>query len=79
MRIEAWDRVGLLRDVTGLVSDEKINITSASFDEQKDETLCICLTMDITNIGQLGRLFSKLEGVQGVINVTRSSDGKRDE
>jgi GTP pyrophosphokinase len=79
LRVDAWDRVGLLRDITALVSDERINITGASFDEQKDETLCIYLAMDITNIGQLGRLFSKLEGVQGVINVTRSSDAKREE
>lgn len=79
IRVEAWDRVGLLRDVTSLVSSEKVNITAASFDERKDETLAILLTMDITNIGQLGRLFSKLEGVPGVTNVTRSSEGKREE
>jgi len=34
--------------------------------------------LDISNIGQLGRLFSKLEGVHGVFNVTRSSEVKRD-
>ncbi len=78
IRVEAWDRVGLLRDVTSLVSDERINIAAASLDEQGDDKLSIFLTMDISNVGQLGRLFSKLEGVSGVINVTRISEGKHE-
>ncbi|MEE9490771.1 MAG: bifunctional (p)ppGpp synthetase/guanosine-3',5'-bis(diphosphate) 3'-pyrophosphohydrolase [Dehalococcoidia bacterium] len=78
IRVEAWDRVGLLRDVTSLVSDEKINIAAASLDDQSDETLSIFLTMDISTIGQLSQLFSKLEGVPGVINVTRVSEGKHE-
>ncbi len=77
IRVEAWDRVGLLRDITALVSEEKINIASVSFGEQYDNTLPMFLTMDISHIGQLGRLFSKLEGVHGVIAVTRSAEGRR--
>ncbi|MEE9401159.1 MAG: bifunctional (p)ppGpp synthetase/guanosine-3',5'-bis(diphosphate) 3'-pyrophosphohydrolase [Dehalococcoidia bacterium] len=78
IRVEAWDRVGLLRDVTSLVSDEKINIAAASLDDQSEETLSIFLTMDISTIGQLSQLFSKLEGVPGVINVTRVSEGEHE-
>jgi GTP pyrophosphokinase len=78
IRVEAWDRVGLLRDVTALVSDEKINIVAVSLDEQGDDKLSVFVTMEISNIGQLGRLFSKLEGVQGVTNVTRISEDKRE-
>ena len=76
--VEAWDRVGLLRDVTSLVSDEKINIVAVSLNEQGDDKLSVFVTMDISNVGQLGRLFSKLEGVQGVTNVTRISEDKRE-
>ena len=78
IRVEAWDRVGLLRDVTSLVSDEKINIAAASLNDQSDETLSISLTLDISTIGQLSRLFSKLEGVPGVINVTRVLEGEHE-
>ncbi len=75
--VEAWDRVGLLKDVTALVSDEKINIAGLSTDEPNDDMLSVFLTLDIINIAQLGRLFSKLEGVRGVTNVTRISEAKR--
>ncbi len=78
IRVEAWDRLGLLRDVTSLVSGEKINIAAASLDDQSDETLSVFLTLDVTTIGQLSRLFSRLEGVPGVINVTRVSDGEHE-
>jgi len=78
IRVEAWDRVGLLKDVTSLVSDGKINIAAASLDEKGDDKLSIFMTLDIHNIGQLGRLFSKLEGVSGVINVTRMSEVRRE-
>ncbi len=78
--IDVWDRVGLLRDVSTLVSSENINITSVSLseNERKDGTLSIFMTLDIKNIGQLGRIFGKLEAVPGVINVSRSSAVRRE-
>lgn len=78
IHVEAWDRVGLLKDVTALVSDEKINIAGLSTAEPNDDMLSVFLTLDIVNIAQLGRLFSKLEAVQGVMNVTRISEAKRE-
>lgn len=79
IKIEVLDRVGLLRDVTALVSDEKINITSVSLSDKdrKDGTVTIYMTLDIKDIVQLGRLFTKIEGVPGVLNVTRISESKR--
>ena len=80
IKVEVWDRVGLLRDVTTLVSEEKVNITSVSLSnkEHGDGTLSIFLTIDIKDIGQLWRLFSKIEGITGVINVSRTTDVKRE-
>jgi guanosine-3',5'-bis(diphosphate) 3'-pyrophosphohydrolase len=78
--VDAWDRVGLLRDISALVSGEDVNITSVSLSDpdRRDGTLSIFLTLDIKNIGQLGRLFGKLEAVPGVINVSRTSDARRE-
>ena len=74
MCIEAWDRVGLLRDITTLVSADKVNIASMVTQENdEDGTATISLTLFTQGIDQLGRLFAKLEGIHGVINVTRAS------
>ncbi len=71
--IVAWDRVGLLRDVTTLVSEQGVNIASVITSENPDGSATMSLTLYTTGIAQLGRLFSKLEGVRGVINATRST------
>ena len=69
--IEAWDRIGLLGDLTGLMSEENINIASCVSEEDNDFSV-ISLTVYVDGINQLNRLFSKLEMVEGVIRVIRS-------
>jgi GTP pyrophosphokinase len=71
VRIDGFDRVGLLRDITGLVAEEGINIASATVAERDDGTSVITLTLQTKGLGQLSRLLSKIEGIQGVINVAR--------
>ena len=74
--IQAWDRVGLLRDMTTQVSEQGVNIASVVTTENPDSTATISLTLYTTGVGQLSRLFSKLEGVRGVISAIRSpTDG----
>jgi len=70
--IQAWDRVGLLRDITTRVSEQGVNMASVITSENPDGTATISLTLYTTGIGQLSRLFSKLEGVRGVISAIRS-------
>ena len=72
IKIEAWDRVGLLRDITSLVSEEKVNIASCISEEIEDLSI-ISLTVYIDGIDQLSRLCSKLESIGGVISVKRIS------
>ncbi|MBF8266524.1 MAG: bifunctional (p)ppGpp synthetase/guanosine-3',5'-bis(diphosphate) 3'-pyrophosphohydrolase [Dehalococcoidia bacterium] len=73
LHIEAWDRVGLLRDITTLVSQDKVNIASLVSTEHEDSICSVYLTLYTTGVGQLSRLFSRLEGVEGVFSVARST------
>jgi GTP pyrophosphokinase len=74
-KVEAWDRVGLLRDISTVVADEKVNIASLRIDEQKnDHTVVVSITLETTGVEQLSRLFSKIESVQGVFAVAREAD-----
>ena len=70
--IEAYDRVGLLRDVSVRVSEERVNIAGVVTTENSDGTVIMELTMHTTGIEQLGKLFAKLEGVKGVTAVSRA-------
>ena len=73
IRIDAWDRVGLLRDISTVVAEEKVNIASVSSTEHNDHSTSISLTLETKGITQLSRLLSKLEGVNGVTSVVRSA------
>jgi len=70
--IDAYDRVGLLRDVTVRVSEERVNIASVVTQERSDGTVIMELTLHTTGMEQLGKLFAKLEGVKSVTSVTRA-------
>ena len=72
IQVRSWDRVGLLGDITSLVSEEKVNIASIVSEEYADMSI-ITLTVHISGIDQLSRVFLRLEGVKGVIGVTRVS------
>jgi GTP pyrophosphokinase len=69
--VKAYDRVGLIRDITTVVSENKINIASISNLNHDDATMSVYLILDIPDIGRLSRLFSRLEGVRGIISVSR--------
>ncbi|MSQ11351.1 MAG: bifunctional (p)ppGpp synthetase/guanosine-3',5'-bis(diphosphate) 3'-pyrophosphohydrolase [Dehalococcoidia bacterium] len=70
--VAAWDRVGLLRDITTLVAAEGVNITSSLVETVPDGTALITLSLETTGIAQLRKLFTKLETVKGVTSVARA-------
>ncbi len=74
IRIEAWDRVGLMRDITTLVAEEKVNITAASSVSHDDHTVSEYFTLETKDLTQLSRLLGKIEGVPGVISIIRVGD-----
>ncbi len=74
IQVEAWDRVGLVRDVSTLVAEEKINIASMMVTEHEDKITTLRFTLETRGLQQLGRIMLKLEGVKGVTNVARVGD-----
>ena len=75
VRIEAWDRVGLIRDISSMAAEEGVNIASMSTTEHQDYTISIFATLETKGVGQLSRLLSKMEGVRGAISVVRCVEG----
>ena len=67
----AYDRVGLLRDLTQNVSEEGVNISNVVTAQQPNGTVNLTFNVHTTGLQQLSKLFSKLEGVRGCISVHR--------
>ncbi|MFC1938857.1 RelA/SpoT family protein [Chloroflexota bacterium] len=74
VRVESWDRVGLMRDITTIVAGEKVNITAVSSIRHDDHTVSEYFTLETKDLAQLSRLLGKIEGVPGVISITRVGD-----
>ena len=73
IQIDAYDRVGLLKDITVLVSEHRVNIANCETREVADRSI-ITMTLYTRGIDELNKVFSKLEGVKGVTNIIRSPD-----
>jgi GTP pyrophosphokinase len=74
IKVEAWDRVGLIRDITTLVAEEKVNIAGVSSAHHDNHIVSEFFTLETTGLVQLSRLLKKVEGVKGVISISRVGD-----
>jgi GTP pyrophosphokinase len=74
IKVEGMDRVGLLRDLSTIIADEKVNMQGVRTNEHGDHTVTVSITLETTGVEQLSRLFAKLEGVSGVFTVTRENE-----
>jgi len=74
IQVEAWDRVGLMRDITTIVAEEKINIAALGSTHHDDHTITEDFTFEMEGLAQLSRLLKKIDAVKGVISITRVGD-----
>jgi len=77
VHIEAWDRVGLLRDVSTMVAEDKVNMVGVHTQEGTDGHITIHVTLETSGIEQLARILNRLESIRGVLSVSRRLEGSR--
>ncbi|MCC6892010.1 MAG: GTP diphosphokinase [Anaerolineae bacterium] len=70
IEIVAYDRDGLLRDISTIVADEKVNMTKVAVSTRQNVAI-VQLTMEIANFHQLTRILNKMEHIQNVIEARR--------
>ena len=71
--IKAYDRSGLLRDVSQMLANEKINVLEVSTRTNKDDNYAVMLlTVEVPNIGLLGRLLARVSQLPNVIEARRN-------
>jgi GTP pyrophosphokinase len=71
IRLEAWDRDGLLRDFCGLIAEDRINMTSVSAVTHPDRTATIRATLEIEDLRTLSRVLNRVERIKGVRSILR--------
>jgi len=74
VQVSVWDRVGLMRDITSVVAEEKVNISSINLTHNENHTVSVFLTLQTKGLAQLSQLLKRIEAVRGVISVARIGD-----
>ena len=69
--VEAIDRQGLLRDVSEVLTHDKLNVIAVST-QSKNGTAHMRFTAEITSMGQLKRTLAALHEVKGVTGARRA-------
>jgi GTP pyrophosphokinase len=71
VEITAYDRAGLLRDITSLLANEKINVLGVSTVTDKNQAAHMTFTLDISNLEILSRILALLDQIPNVTAVRR--------
>jgi GTP diphosphokinase / guanosine-3',5'-bis(diphosphate) 3'-diphosphatase len=71
IRVEAFDRTGLLSDITQVVAENKVNIVAAHVGVTADHTAVVTATIQVHSVSQLARVMSRIETLKDVISVQR--------
>jgi len=71
--ISAYDRTGLLRDVSLVLADSGVNVVAVNTkSEQKDHLAHMQITVEIDSLSKLGRVLNKLNQLPNVLTVRRA-------
>ena len=74
IRIIAYDRDGLLRDVSTVIAEEGINMKQVQVDVSQNQAT-FDLTLEVGNISQLSRVLTVLENLPNVMEARRIKPG----
>ena len=71
IEVEALDRVGLLKDILGAVTETKTNVVSVNARVRKDKVGIVNIVVDIRNVTQLTAVMQRIGVVPEVYSVER--------
>jgi GTP pyrophosphokinase len=76
IQVEALDRSRLLSDVTRVLSDQHVNILSASVTTTRDRVAISRFTFEMGDPTHLGHVLRAVRGVDGVFDVSRVTSSR---
>jgi GTP pyrophosphokinase len=74
IQVDAWDRVGLVRDVSAIIAEEGVNVSEISMGNHRDGSSTLYLTLEVKSAAQLSKIISRIYSVWNVVSVTRKGE-----
>ena len=71
IQIKSVDRTGLISEITQILSNKKVAVTSLNARTNKEKTVIINMAFEIKDINQLKEIMKEIKKLEGVIDVYR--------
>ena len=76
INIKAYDRSGLLRDITAMLANARIDVIAVNTRSDKQSNMAVMqLTLEITGLEALGNLLARITRLPNVLSVQRVKEG----
>jgi len=70
--VQAYDRPGLLRDITAILANEKINLNGVNTTTDKQDGIArMNMSLEISDVGQLSRVLTQIGQLSNVVEARR--------
>ena len=73
--IKAYDRDGLMRDVSTLIAEEDVNMPKVKVDVNKKNLAVFELTLEVRDLAHLSKVLDRLENLDNVLEARRAHPG----
>ncbi|ADZ90397.1 GTP diphosphokinase [Marinomonas mediterranea] len=75
IQVQAYDRTGLLSDITAMLANERVNLLSMNtLSTKESNTASIRFTIEVGELGTLSKLLHRINQLPNVLNVFREKD-----
>jgi (p)ppGpp synthase/HD superfamily hydrolase len=74
IKIKAYDRQGLVSDISNLLSDENINIADVKVNVNRSMA-DLRITIEVKDLAQLSRVLARIENLPNVMEAHRINPG----
>ncbi|MCH8503114.1 MAG: GTP diphosphokinase [Ectothiorhodospiraceae bacterium] len=72
IQVDAYDRQGLLRDITAILTNETLNVLGVNTSTGRDDHRArMTLPVEISDVAQMSRLMDKISNLRNVMDVRR--------
>ncbi len=73
IEVHAWDRVGLMRDISTMAATAGVNMVELRTEERDDRTTLVHIRLETQGGAEFAQLLQQLDAVRGVLSVHRAS------
>jgi GTP pyrophosphokinase len=72
VEVEAFDRVGVLKDILAAIGESRTNVVSVNARVRKDKVALVTIVLDVHDVEQLRSVMQRVGKVADVFNIERA-------